>query len=261
MALDKVGNTLSNSQKITFNTKTQTISDWVGSSDINDFYSFSLSSHSSVSIAIDGLSANADLQLLKDKNSNNSIDKGDVIASSSKGGTLSESISKTLNAGNYFIRVYSKRGNTEYELKFFQTSSTSPEEVYKESSVSSNAGNSTLAATSADWFSQNLNDQKIVSLARNLASDGKLSRQDMLDIFRNVQDNSVVDSNEVKDLKTIVAAGNNFNIEDHVKWLSAQVANGHRHLSLMVKSLLTLRSRVIFLVVLIRRKSAIFIKE
>ncbi|BAT54381.1 unknown protein [Nostoc sp. NIES-3756] len=226
MAIDKAGNTLSNSQKITFNTKTQTISDWVGSSDINDFYSFSLSSHSSVSIAMDGLSANADLQLLKDNNSNNSIDKGDVIASSNKGGTLSESISETLNAGNYFIRVYSKSGDTKYDLKFSPTSSNSSEEAAKESSASSNTVNSTLAVTNADWFSQNLSDQKIISLARNLASDSKLSRQDMLDIFRNVQDNSVVDSNEVEDLKALVAAGNKFNMEDHVEWLSAQVANG-----------------------------------
>ncbi|BCL39581.1 C2 family cysteine protease [Nostoc sp. MS1] len=226
MALDKAGNTLSKSQKITLKTETQSISDWVGSSDIDDFYSISLSSRSSVSIAIDGLSANADLQLLKDNNSNHSIDKGDVIASSNKSGTLSESIRETLNAGNYFIRVYSKSGNTKYDLNFFQTSSTSSQEVYKESSVSSNTVNSTLAATSADWFSQNLSDQKIVSLARNLASDGKLSRQDMLDIFRNVQDNSAVDSNEIQDLKALVAAGNKFNMEDHVKWLSAQVANG-----------------------------------
>jgi hypothetical protein len=175
---------------------------------------------------MDGLSANANLQLLKDNNSNNSIDKGDVIASSNKGGTLSESISETLNAGNYFIRVYSKSGNTKYDLKFSQTSSTSSKEAYKDSSASTNILNSTLAVTNADWFSQNLSDQKIISLARNLASDSKLSRQDMLDIFRNVQDNSVVDSNEVEDLKALVAAGNKFNMEDHVEWLSAQVANG-----------------------------------
>jgi len=84
----------------------------------------------------------------------------------------------------------------------------------------------TTPTTVQDWFSQNLLDQQLITLTRNLASDGNLSRQDMLDIFRNVQDDSKVDANEVKDLRTLVGASTRFSMQDPVKWLSTQVANG-----------------------------------
>ncbi|HEY9800595.1 MAG TPA: C2 family cysteine protease [Leptolyngbyaceae cyanobacterium] len=316
MAVDKAGNTFSKSKNLTFDSKIQTFSDWVGASDSEDFYRFSLSSRSSLNIVVDGLSANADLQLIEDKNGNSSIDKNDVIASSTKSGNASESILETLNAGNYFIKVYSKSGDTKYNLKFFQNFSPSsldfqlnkdtlkatdtlainsasvsdnngtddimkvdfrikkPDgnyidvadakvftadssnknrasfsyslslkslsleagkytlegKAYDESGATSNTVSRTFtvtkADTSQDWFSQNLSDQKIINLARSLASDGKLSRQDMLDIFRDAQDNSAIDANEVQDMRALVASSTPFKMEDHVKWLSSQVANG-----------------------------------
>lgn len=316
MAVDNAGNTFSKSKNLTFDSKIQTFSDWVGSSDSEDFYRFSLTSRSSLNIVVDGLSANADLQLIEDKNGNGSINKKDVIASSTKSGNASESILETLNSGNYFIRVYSKSGDTQYNLKFFQnfspssldfqlnedtlkatdtlvinsasvsdsngtddlsrvnfrikrpdgsyidvadanvfTADSSNEnrasfsyslslktlsleagqytlegKAYDESGATSNTVNRTFivtnAKTSEDWFSQNLSDQKITTLVRNLASDGKLSRQDMLDIFRDAQDNSAIDANEVQDMRALVASSTPFKIEDHVKWLSTQVANG-----------------------------------
>jgi hypothetical protein len=316
MALDNAGNTFSKSKNLTFNSKVQTFSDWVGSSDSEDFYRFSLTSRSSLNIVVDGLSANADLQLIEDKKGNGSIDKNDVIASSTKSGNASESILETLNAGEYFIRVYSRSGDTQYNLKFFQNFSPSsldfqlnkdtlkttdtlainsasvsdsngtedlarvnfrikradgsyidvadanvftPDssnknhasfsyslslkslnlkagqytlegKAYDESGATSNTVNRTFTVTNADtsqdWFSQNLSDQKITILARSLASDGKLKREDMLDIFRDAQDSSAIDANEVKDLRALVAADTPFKMEDHVKWLSTQVANG-----------------------------------
>lgn len=316
MAVDNAGNTFGKSKNLTFDSQIQTFSDWVGSSDVDDFYKFSLTSRSSLNIVIDGLSANADLQLIKDNNGNGSIDKNDVIASSTQSGNTSESILETLNAGNYFIRVYSKSGDTKYNLKFFEnlspssldfqiknnTLNTTDTLVINKTSISDDNGTNDIASvnfrikkpdgtyidvadanvftadsskknlatfsyslslkslnleagkytlegkayddsgatsntvsrtftvtnadTSEDWFSQNLSDKKIIKLARSLASDGKLNRQDMLDIFRDVQDNSVIDDNEVLDLKTLVAADKKFKMEDNVKWLSAQVANG-----------------------------------
>jgi len=316
MTLDNAGNTFGKSKNLTVNSQIQTFSDWVGASDINDFYRFSLTSRSSLNIAIDGLSANADLQLIQDNNSNSSIDPNDVIASSNKSGNASESILATLNAGNYFIRVYSKSGDTQYNLKIFQNFSPSalsfqlnhntinttdtlvinsaslsdsngtndiarvdfrikrPDgayldvadanvftadsnnknsarfsyslslknlnleagkytlegTAYDKSGATSNTVSRTFTVTNLhpdqDWFSQSFSDKKLVTLARNLASDGQLSRQDMLDIFSDVQDNSAIDANEVLDLKTLIATNTPFKMEDHVKWLSTQVANG-----------------------------------
>jgi hypothetical protein len=318
MALDNAGNTLNTAKKINLTTNIQTFSDWVGSSDINDFYSLSLSGRSSLNIAVDGLGANADVQIIKDANSNGLIDTGEVISGGYKGGTGSELIRHTLNAGNYFIRVYSKGSDTNYNLKVFENvaptslqfklNSTSLKTtdnlsinnawVLEQNGVSdisrvdfriqkadgtwldvadakvftadsSNAsqanfsyslslknlnlaaGNYTLqgkaydntgagsntvkvsfTVTTAtptpvqDWFNKNLLDQQIIDLARSLASDGDLNRQDMLSIFRNAQDNSAIDVNEVKDLKTLLGASIPFTMQDSVKWLSTQVANG-----------------------------------
>jgi hypothetical protein len=314
--LDKAGNTLNTARNLTITPNVQAFTDWVGSSDINDFYSFSLTSRSSLNIVVDGLSANADVQIIRDKNSNGVIDSGEVIAGAYKKGTLSESILKTLNAGDYFIRVYAKDGDTNYNLKLFQnfapnslqfkldkTSLNATETLsinsawVSDSNGSSDisrvdfrirtpdgellnvanattftptmsnankasfdyslslknlnleagnyilegkayditgAGSNTVkqkftvtdAVTHQDWFSKNLLNQNIITLTRNLAADGDLSRQDMLDIFRHVQKDSVIDANEVKDLNTLVGAKTPFSMADSVKWLSTQVASG-----------------------------------
>ena len=81
----------------------------IGGSDLNDYYTFSLNNTSQVDLTLKGLQADADLQLL-DKN-------GTVIQSSTKGYTSDESITRTLNAGQYFILVY-PYGNitTNYNL-------------------------------------------------------------------------------------------------------------------------------------------------
>jgi hypothetical protein len=70
----------------------------IGGSDLNDYYTFSLNNTSQVDLTLKGLQADADLQLL-DTN-------GTVIQSSTNGSTSDESLTRTLNAGQYFIRVY-----------------------------------------------------------------------------------------------------------------------------------------------------------
>jgi hypothetical protein len=302
------------------------LSGWVGSSDINDFYSFRLTGSSSLNISLDGLKSNADVQIIRDANGNGLIDDKEVIVGAYKRGTANELIRRSFGSGDYFIRVYSRGGDTNYNLKIFQNiaptsldfnlNSTSVNTtgnlsinngwVSDQNGVSDiskvdfriqkadgtwinvadanvftadanngskanfsyslslknlnlSAGNyilqgkaydntgagsntvkvsftvttttSTTAPTTTstpiqDWFSKNLLDQNIVALARNLASDGDLSRQDMLSIFRDAQDNSAIDTNEVKDLKTLLGASTPFTMQDSVKWLSTQVSNG-----------------------------------
>lgn len=317
---DNAGNTLNTARNLTITPNVQTFKDWVGSSDINDFYSFSLASRSSVNIALDGLSANADVQIIRDKNSTGVVDVGDVITGGYKKGSLSESVRATLNAGDYFIRVYAVEGNTNYNLKIFQNFAPNslqfkldqtslkatdtlsinsawvsdnngvkdiarvdfriitPDgklldvadatkftptlsngnkasfdyslslkdlnlkagnyilegKAYDYTGAGSNTVKQTFTVTDAvtnvvkeqDWFSKNLLNQNLVSLARNLASDGDLSRQNMLDIFRHVQKDAVIDGNEIKDLKKLVSADTPFSMVDSVKWLSTQVASG-----------------------------------
>jgi CHAP domain/Bacterial pre-peptidase C-terminal domain/PA14 domain len=107
MALDNGGNTLGSATRLNLTSTTQTVTDFVGASDLNDFYSFSVGSRSSLNLAIGGLIANADVQIIQDKNRNGIIDvSSEVVTGSYLTGTANESIKTTLETGNYFIRIY-----------------------------------------------------------------------------------------------------------------------------------------------------------
>jgi len=94
-------------------------SDFVGSSDTNDYYRFTLNSASSFSLLLSGLNADADVQLLNSS--------GSVITSSTAGGAASERISRSLTAGMYYVRVYQFSGNTNYNLTLNATPSGPPD--------------------------------------------------------------------------------------------------------------------------------------
>ncbi|MEI6332800.1 MAG: S8 family serine peptidase, partial [Pseudanabaena sp. ELA645] len=97
-----------------------TVVGYVDGSDPEVYYKFYLSSNSDLKLELTNLSADADVELY-DSNQNR-------IAYGAQSGTSNESISTSLNAGNYFVRVYSFGGNTTgYDLRLTPTS-TSPGE-------------------------------------------------------------------------------------------------------------------------------------
>ena len=71
-----------------------------------------------------------------------------------------------------------------------------------------------------DWFDLNLKDAGVVGLARSKAADGQLDRNDLLSIFRDVEDGGVVDTSELADLKSLMATTTPFSISDPVRYLS-----------------------------------------
>jgi subtilisin family serine protease len=93
-------------------------SDWVGSSDRNDYYRFSVTEASAFSLSLTGLTANADVQLLNGS--------GSRLASSSNGGVASESISRALSVGTYVVRVYFRGASTGYALNLSATPTAPP---------------------------------------------------------------------------------------------------------------------------------------
>ena len=111
--LDNAGNILATARAVGTLTATRSFSDWVGSTDTNDYYSFSVGTPSNWSLSLTGLSANADVQLLNSS--------GSVITTSQNGGTTSESIARQLSAGTYYLRVYQSSGNTNYSLSLNAT--------------------------------------------------------------------------------------------------------------------------------------------
>lgn len=87
----------------------RTIKNALGAKEKNDYYQFSLSSHSTFAVQLDRLKANADLQLIGSDRR--------VIGISKRSGKKAESITRTLEAGTYYLRVARRNGETQYRLK------------------------------------------------------------------------------------------------------------------------------------------------
>lgn len=113
---DSAGNTLNTAQTINILTTPQTFNDFVGTADSNDFYHFTIHSSHAIDITLAGLTADADLELIRDVNNNGVIDRGEIIAYSLAPNATSERINVGLVAGTYYIRVYPYSGNTNYTL-------------------------------------------------------------------------------------------------------------------------------------------------
>lgn len=112
--------------------ETITRTGWVGDSDTADTYHFS--AHSSgggdgveIDVSLTGLSSDADIRLIQDANSNQIVDLGEIIESSTFGGVSDESFRRYVDnfhlANNdYFIQVYQYSGDTSYDLNMTFTS-------------------------------------------------------------------------------------------------------------------------------------------
>ena len=87
----------------------------VGDTATARFYSFSTEA-GGVDINLTGLTADADIRLIQDRNNNGIVDPGEVLKSSGALGTGSESIHANLARGGYAVEVYQYTGNTSYNL-------------------------------------------------------------------------------------------------------------------------------------------------
>ena len=105
---DYAGNSLGDARNVGVLSGVRSYSDFVGNSDRDDYYRFDLAGRSTFELAVDGLRADADVQLLDSS--------GRTIDSSTRGGSQSESVRQTLDAGTYFVRVYRYSGDTNDRL-------------------------------------------------------------------------------------------------------------------------------------------------
>lgn len=103
---------------------TQDFSGSVGNSNTADVYSFNFNPQgfdqgdaAEFELSLTGLSSDADVRLIQDTNSNSVVDSGEVIGTSSSGGSSNDSLSASLNVGaDYFVQVYQYSGDTDYTL-------------------------------------------------------------------------------------------------------------------------------------------------
>ncbi|MGB6294790.1 MAG: pre-peptidase C-terminal domain-containing protein [Rivularia sp. (in: cyanobacteria)] len=121
---DFAGNTLNRARLISVGSRTTNFTDWVGRTDTNDYYRFTLNQNSNFKLSLSGLKANADVQLIQDINGNSRIDANEILGSSNLKGNSTESIIVPLSSGQYFVRIYPGENgiNTTYNLSLSNTS-------------------------------------------------------------------------------------------------------------------------------------------
>jgi hypothetical protein len=90
----------------------------VDNTDTTDTFAFSLGLYEGVNLRLSGLSSDADIRLIKDSNNNRIVDAGEVLRTSTLGGTSVDQISSINDSGNYFVQVYQYIGETNYQLTF-----------------------------------------------------------------------------------------------------------------------------------------------
>lgn len=116
----RADNTLSSARYLGTLSGTLMVHDFVGTSDPNDYYSFTLTSTvSEFTVLLDGLSNKACVALIEDKNGNGVVDDGEVLGLDCwHYVTWYPSISRWLDPGTYYVCVlrYDSDDNTEYDL-------------------------------------------------------------------------------------------------------------------------------------------------
>ncbi|MGI0485045.1 pre-peptidase C-terminal domain-containing protein [Pantanalinema rosaneae CENA516] len=175
---------------------TRRFSGSVGNSNTADVYQFNLAALTNFDLTMTGLSADADVRLIQDANSNGILDPTEILNSSTWGGIHSEGLRQTLNAGTYFVQIYQFSGETNYSLSL----------------------------SIGDWYSQHLTDFGVIGLARDYLADNYLSRNEMMALFRETEDEGSISTDEVTDLRMFFN-GFSSQMPDYVRILSNRVIN------------------------------------
>lgn len=109
MQIDRVGNSLRRAKVLTPGTQPLHFKDWIGKPDTQDYFRLRLGDRSSVSVSLNRLKGDANLQILNPQ--------GKVIQASARRGKQTENINFSLDAGTFYIRVYSRqKTGTSYRL-------------------------------------------------------------------------------------------------------------------------------------------------
>jgi subtilisin family serine protease len=100
------------------------LTDFVGLGDRDDFYRFDINTKSNFSLRLDGLTRDADVKLIQDRNRNGVVDLGETIDYSLESGIIPDIINvSNLAPGTYYVQVYSFLGNsTNYDVNLSATS-------------------------------------------------------------------------------------------------------------------------------------------
>lgn len=186
---DYAGNSLSTARNLGTLSNSQTLTDFVGSTDTNDYYRFNWKTAGNISVFLNGLAAGTTLELL---NGN-----GNVLQSSTNSGTTVGSITRgsittNLAAGTYYVRVAPTdiSGNALYANKDFYNLVLQPHDAPNTVTV---AASNTALKSGADFVATGVNDEQMIEQAIAAVSsrggtvlllDGTFNISDNLNITR-----------------------------------------------------------------------------
>lgn len=132
MVRDIAGNSLAQARVLNPTATGISHAEAVSGTDV-DFFRVSLSSRSSFTFTKTSSGANADVELIQDRNRNGRIDAGEIVASSRAPAGQSDRITITgLAQGTYFLRVFSKDGNVaNYNFRLAVAPTTTVDFAYR----------------------------------------------------------------------------------------------------------------------------------
>jgi len=212
---DGAGNTLQTAKNLgTINGLTH-VDDYVSNRDTVDFYKFTASAIGSVGASVfTEFRGNVSLALIKDANNNGVVDNNELLSTAVLASSGAKELSKSISAGNYFLRVTSNDvdGTVAKYFLSFQTdyAGSTPK-------TARNVGSLFGTKTFDDWasgpFSGAINDtldlyKFSLSSTRTLTAKttGSLSGQELvLQLYRDKNNDGVLSSNE------LIAASNHPN--------------------------------------------------
>ncbi|HIK28603.1 MAG: PPC domain-containing protein [Oscillatoriaceae bacterium SKW80] len=96
--------------------------EFVGNNEAVDIYRFILPRASNLNVTLSGLTADIDIEVIRDFNGNNLIENNEILGFSENDGTSNEVINlQNLAPGTYFVRVIQFEGETNYNLTMTTT--------------------------------------------------------------------------------------------------------------------------------------------
>jgi hypothetical protein len=127
------------------------LTDFVGTVDRNDFYRFDINTKSNFNLRLDGMTRDADVDLIQDRNRNGLIDSGEYVGFSLESGTIPDVINvPNLLPGTYYVRVYSFSNNfTNYNLNLSANSVPVVPDILTPNGIYNNYGYGLVNANAA----------------------------------------------------------------------------------------------------------------
>jgi hypothetical protein len=190
-------------------------SGFVGSSDTVDFYRFNTTG-GAFNLSLAGMSADADVSLIRDGNGNGIVEVGEIIANSRRSGAQDEAINlAAIAAGDYLIRVEQYSGNTAYSL---HVSNASPSNLLPtETNIGALSGTQVFSGSIDNSNTADTYRFSVSNRAVNLTLSG-LSGDADVRLIRDVNNNGAIDSGDI--LTTSTRSGN------AAEWLNSSLTTG-----------------------------------